>query len=503
MITKYSKKSLFIFVLVVQICFSQKTFKIKEGQLQFINADKGIIIKKGDLYYKLQLPNMNDYESLSEGFKYELDEVTLEEINEVKKDSGTIFSSDITEVDFKNLDTKKIITKNKSGEENYQLYKYNKNFLTIDFIKNSSQKPSKQFLMHYCFLDFGDHKRIILHDEGLIAPEKEKMLFLFKKNDLNKPFKNYITEKRNSLTPPEVFYTNRAEVQLNNGFYRTDTTWHKKLKIKDIYNQNVINKTFDSIAFNDFFIAGYRKGKINLYNYTFQNLNIENLKACSFIKHIPMMQIIEKNSLRRINLTGKDSKISDYNIEGTPFSVSFSDYFDSQKAEFKIIQEKESFYLEPYSISISSIVPNVRKFRKDLKLLNSNEFETVQFLDEVASITLLSEITGHSIQHPITIYTKLKNGKYNLTTIEYLIAENPSEEIVAFNDKLPKNLDSIQAIDEQTYLIEKAGLFTFYPITKEIKYKKLENFNENFARFELPNGQKGWLDLKGNEYLDN
>lgn len=35
--------------------------------------------------------------------------------------------------------------------------------------------------------------------------------------------------------------------------------------------------------------------------------------------------------------------MSDYNIEGTPFSVSFSDYFDSQKAEFKIIQEKEAY----------------------------------------------------------------------------------------------------------------------------------------------------------------
>lgn len=41
-----------------------------------------------------------------------------------------------------------------------------------------------------------------------------------------------------------------------------------------------------------------------------------------------------------------------------------------------------------------------------------------------------------------------------------------------------------------------------YPFIKEIKYKKLGNFNENFARFELPNGQKGWLDLEGNEYLN-
>jgi len=51
-------------------------------------------------------------------------------------------------------------------------------------------------------------------------------------------------------------------------------------------------------------------------------------------------------------------------------------------------------------------------------------------------------------------------------------------------------------------LYEKDSLFTYYPIKKEFRYKKLGNFQGNFARFELPNGQKGWLDLQGNEYLD-
>ena len=49
----------------------------------------------------------------------------------------------------------------------------------------------------------------------------------------------------------------------------------------------------------------------------------------------------------------------------------------------------------------------------------------------------------------------------------------------------------------------KNGLSTYYPIMKDIKYKKIEKFDNNFARFTLPNGQKGWLDKEGNEYLDN
>lgn len=110
---------------------------------------------------------------------------------------------------------------------------------------------------------------------------------------------------------------------------------------------------------------------------------------------------------------------------------------------------------------------------------------------------------NYSVKYPILMYTKLKNGKYNLNTIEYLISKNPNNEIENYNNTLPKNLDSICKINQDVYLIEKNNLFTYYPLIKEIKYKSLEKFKENFARFELPNGKKGWLSLDGKEYFDN
>ena len=58
------------------------------------------------------------------------------------------------------------------------------------------------------------------------------------------------------------------------------------------------------------------------------------------------------------------------------------------------------------------------------------------------------------------------------------------------------------AINQGLYKISKNNLFTYYPLVNEIKYKKLEDFQGNFARFELPNGQKGWLSKEGKEYLD-
>lgn len=485
-------------MLLTQVCFAQKVFKIKEGQLQFVNLEKGIFIKKGSLYYQVRLQRITDYEELSKGFTYELENVTLAEIEDVKKDISTISASDIIKSDFKILETQKITTKNNNGKNNYQLYKYNKNFFGIDFLKDSLQKPVKQFLFYYCILDFGNNKQIICHDGGFIIPAKEKISFLFEDHDLNESFKNYQASQLKNLTTSEVFSTAVEKLRLNENFYRIDTLKNKQLQIKDIYNENVIQSSFDSIAFNGFFIAGYQKGKINLYNYTFQDLKIANIKAVSLDRFFPVVQIIEGNSMKRINLIGKDFNGSDIS-----YNPGFSNYFDNQTAKFRIVKENDSFYLESYSFSINELVPNLRQYKEKYQLLNANEFETVEFLEEDASLTLQSEMSSFGVQYPLLLYTKLNNGKFNLNTIEYLITENPSDTIVAFNAGLPKNLDAVTVTGEQKYLIEKGGLFTYYPIMKTIKYKKLEPFQENFARFELPNGQKGWLDLKGNEYPDN
>ena len=45
------------------------------------------------------------------------------------------------------------------------------------------------------------------------------------------------------------------------------------------------------------------------------------------------------------------------------------------------------------------------------------------------------------------------------------------------------------------------GLYGYFPQNKEAKYKRLEKFNFFFAEFEDKNGQLGWIDIYGNEYL--
>lgn len=67
---------------------------------------------------------------------------------------------------------------------------------------------------------------------------------------------------------------------------------------------------------------------------------------------------------------------------------------------------------------------------------------------------------------------------------------------------LPLEFDKIRNFTSYLYL-KKGNLATFYPnIGKVPKYKKLTQYQEFFARFETPDGKKGWVDRKGKEYFD-
>ncbi|MDR4891500.1 MULTISPECIES: hypothetical protein [unclassified Chryseobacterium] len=87
------------------------------------------------------------------------------------------------------------------------------------------------------------------------------------------------------------------------------------------------------------------------------------------------------------------------------------------------------------------------------------------------------------------IISKLKN-KYGVWDFK------EQKEIIPFHYK--------KIISYQNYLyLEKDGLSTFYPnIGTDPRYKKLEPYIGAFARFETPDGKKGWVDRKGKEYFD-
>lgn len=69
-------------------------------------------------------------------------------------------------------------------------------------------------------------------------------------------------------------------------------------------------------------------------------------------------------------------------------------------------------------------------------------------------------------------------------------------------DKFDKTVlyDNIYNLDD-ILVLKQNRLLGFYKTT-DIKYKSLEPFDRYLARFELPNGRKGYVDIKGKEYYD-
>lgn len=61
--------------------------------------------------------------------------------------------------------------------------------------------------------------------------------------------------------------------------------------------------------------------------------------------------------------------------------------------------------------------------------------------------------------------------------------------------------DSIQLI-ENMFLFTSNGLMGYIDIHTSGKYKELGAFVGHLARFTLPDGKKGYIDISGNEYLD-
>lgn len=481
---------LFLFTSIVS--FGQQTYKVTEGELVFVNPKEGVFIKKDNVFYQLDLESISDYEEISKGFNYELHASTIEEVEKIKKDVLTIYANEITNYDFNKLNKTKFITK-VIDDDNYQFVKYNKDFFIVGVLEDSSKKPRNEYLLHYCILDFGNGKKIVYHSEGYIIPTKEKLNFLFENYGLNTAFKSYTKINDTKLKANESQILT-LDLELNGGFYKIDTLESKKLRIKNCYNQIIIAKEFDSIAYTSYFIVGYKNKKIDIYNYTFERLKLENVKAFSFDRFYPKLQIVQNNMLRQINLIGDDFKTDDIAVY-----PSFNHFFPSTTVSINVTKENQDFYIQ--SDIFYSITKN-QNFENKFKIINSEKYKSIEFLNEETFITLDSEMMSYSIHYPLLIYTELKNGKFNLNTIDYLITENPSIEIQVENDNLPKDLDKIIAVTQGVYKIQKDELTTYYPITKEIKYKKIEDFQENFARFELPNGKKGWLSKDGKEYLD-
>lgn len=168
-------------------------------------------------------------------------------------------------------------------------------------------------------------------------------------------------------------------------------------------------------------------------------------------------------------------------IESIIQEKNYQDLFFLKKIfkEEKYLEEISYYLLSDFTTQLIQLPKGVKK----VKFINNSH----------------SEISAEDYWYYIGFYKPLKpsyiiakkSGKFGVWDIE----ENKS--IIPFHYKNidPKNSTHL--------LLEKNGLSTYYPnIGSTPKYKYLSNYNEYYARFEYPNGAKGWVNRKGIEYYD-
>jgi len=155
--------------------------------------------------------------------------------------------------------------------------------------------------------------------------------------------------------------------------------------------------------------------------------------------------VIHNNELKKLNVLGSNFKNGDI-----PLRNNFQGSLPRGSTLFNIIKENNEFYF--YSDYIYSFLSNAEMKSLDYK-------SKVYHMENVTEIEYYGEsdrkIEMDDTKKPFIIYTKLKSGKYNLNTIDYLYSEKPSPKIEKENATLPKNLDNLTKFG--FYRIEKMG----------------------------------------------
>ncbi|MDW9381030.1 hypothetical protein [Chryseobacterium sp. JV558] len=228
-------------------------------------------------------------------------------------------------------------------------------------------------------------------------------------------------------------------------------------------------------------------------------------------------------------ITGKTGTLWDiYNLSGKIIKSSIKSYYPYSSNTLQIIDAINKMYFinkAGEKTTPKAIIQNPLRSNDELgnnthtsyKIINDHLIKEVSTYDKIDTTYSLK---FDKMSPEKTIFQKLMNNKKGISfergwyvgdlwgnlDPDFVILKSDKKYGVwsLLNEKyiLPLEFDKIQNFTSYLYL-EKNGVSTFYPnIGTEPKYKKLEPYAGAFARFETPNGKKGWVDRKGKEYFD-
>lgn len=475
------KNILFLLLFVSCFCFGQNTYTVTEGELAFINPEEGIIIHKGNEYSKLEIKGDIDKGRMT--FETTVSPMSLEIINRLKENPENIYSADLVSVNSRQL--KKIrFTSNLEGEKNVISLLNNESFIDAEYSPDGVFDKADQ--IPYFYIKFGNRKIIKLfegYDYFIIGSKTEITLYRFYKG-----LKKYKTEK----TIAALSLDDIEHIQFSayfDHYYRVDTIG-RKVALRNYFNERVLPAKYDSVIASRDFLTAYTNKKIELYNPILKQLDLKGLKAVKQMRHFPVVYILQKNEQKIINVLGLEEHI----LRST---ILYGSSVLPSRYPATFSQEGDEFYIT--SPGIELFKPELIWNGEKRKLYNTQNLDSIYIWNNQIEMDFFNGISNTTI-----CVCRMDSGKYKLEYLADFLYEHP-EVLPEEYDKgtILNHLDFVEA--HSSYLkFVKNGLIGYYPYNKTAKYKEIEEYRgfENFIRFTLPDGRKGWLDTNGKEYLD-
>jgi len=325
-----------------------------------------------------------------------------------------------------------------------------------------------------------------------------------------------------------------------------------KIGIK-LKGEKIIDNIADSLKIYSKLVTVFHSGKTSIYNLKGKllNKNIKDFYPYSGTYH----QIIDsENNMFFIDTLGKkhEKPIKTRSMWGNDSNANRTvTYYSRKNKILKTTHKSYSLkrYKEPQNLDemvgsnyiLYLLQEDILTFDEGKKILNEDDLENVireksfeelfflkkvfkdkKYLKEI-SYYLLSDFNTNIIKLPKN-FKKVRfinnsnlemnaedywyyNAFYKPLKPSYIIAKASTKfgvwDIEEKKGVISFDYKKIEAKKGTHLLLEKNGLTTYYPYIGLIpKYKYLSDYKEYYARFEYPNGKKGWVSRKGVEYFD-
>ncbi|MGH1384806.1 hypothetical protein [Kordia sp.] len=430
----------------------------------------------------------------------DVDIVSETDITPVHKESFTsenlISVDSITDFSFSDLRNLKFTHENKDKSEKYAFFQFNTELFALVYYFKDDEKWSFSEVTLYAYspISITQNKRVYYlfgEDDGVIIPEQNGIHVYLGKTERFYNFKGFSTKKqqehnRNYDTEILANIANKRKFDL---FYQIKEEGEEK-RMYNYLGIDKLGKVYDSIFVNNF-IVGVKDGMYDIYNQAFQKLPLENVRAfhlentsttegSNYIPHTA--QILHKNTLKKIYLSLKEEKKNYFGailLHGLPMEGTVQ----------KIIEKNDSLYIA----NIDEYNPDWVVYEYKI-LITPKEIDSIYFVsNKTKTVNYTAVPLRYGLDLNEIVHVKTKQGIHYLYHTSYLNKQTSPFIKTALNE-VEAYADCIR--------FKENNLYGYYGIHLKGRFKKLDAFQGFFAKFELPNGQKGWLDRNGKEYLN-